>query len=48
MIYILVLRRVKEVKDLDLENDIFFIDRVLGVQWCVENDVFCFKMDIKD
>lgn len=31
MIYILVLRRVKEVKDLDLENDIFFIDRVLGV-----------------
>ncbi|XP_065926161.1 uncharacterized protein [Magallana gigas] len=43
-----VSRRAKEVKDLDLENDTLPIDRALGVQWCVENDVFCFKMDIKD
>lgn len=31
MIYIVVLRMVKEVKNLDLEYDIFFIDRVFGV-----------------
>lgn len=48
MTYIPVSRRAKEVKDLDLENDTLPIDRALGVQWCVENDVFCFKMDIKD
>lgn len=48
MTYIPVSRRAKEVKDLDLENDTVPIDRALGIQWCVENDVFCFKMDIKD
>ncbi|XP_062567165.1 uncharacterized protein LOC134229426 [Saccostrea cucullata] len=40
--------RAKEVKDLDLDNDTLPIDRALGIQWCVENDVFRFKMDIKD
>jgi hypothetical protein len=39
--------RSKEVKDLDLDNDSLPIDRVLGIQWCVDSDVFCFKTDIK-
>jgi hypothetical protein len=37
--------RSKEVMDLD--NDSLPIDRVLGIQWCIDSDVFCFKTDIK-
>lgn len=42
MTYIPFLRRANEAKTLDLKNHIFPIDRVLGVNWCIENDVFVF------
>ncbi|XP_014673951.1 PREDICTED: uncharacterized protein LOC106814170 [Priapulus caudatus] len=40
--------RAKEVKDLDLNQDILPIDRALGVQWCVETDAFRFKIAVKN
>ncbi|XP_071058619.1 uncharacterized protein [Pseudochaenichthys georgianus] len=42
------MERAKEVKDLDLDNDTLPVERALGVQWCVESDVFKFKIMIKD
>ncbi|KAK3733111.1 hypothetical protein QZH41_007445, partial [Actinostola sp. cb2023] len=38
--------RSKEVKSLDLECDDLPIERALGVQWCVETDIFQFKFRI--
>ena len=35
-------QRVKEVKDLD--HDQLPVERVLGVQWCVQSDTFKFKI----
>lgn len=43
---IFVLERVKEVKILDLDYDILLIERVFGVQWCVEFDFFNFKLEL--
>ncbi|XP_033762629.1 uncharacterized protein LOC117344089 [Pecten maximus] len=40
--------RAKEVKDLDLDQDTLPIERALGVQWCIESDIFRFKIVIKD
>lgn len=40
--------RVKEVKDLDLDQDSLPIDRALGVQWCVESNQFKFRIVIHD
>ncbi|XP_048753936.2 uncharacterized protein LOC125665332 [Ostrea edulis] len=37
--------RAKEVKDLDLDCDTLPIERALGVQWCVDSDIFQFKLD---
>lgn len=39
--------RVKEVKNLDLEHDDLPVERVLEVQWCVQSDVFKFKVILK-
>ena len=35
-------KRSKEAKDLDLGHDRLPVERALGVQWCVESDVFEF------
>lgn len=31
--------RVKDIKDFDFEYEEFFFERVLGIEWCVENDI---------
>lgn len=43
-----VSQRVKEVKDLDLDNHTLPNDRALGIRWCAESDVFCFKIEIEN
>ena len=40
--------RAKGVKDLDLHSDALPIERVLGVQWCVESDTFQFRIVLQD
>lgn len=40
--------RAKEVKDLDFDQDIMPVERVLGVQWCIETDCFEFKIQLQD
>lgn len=40
--------RVKEVKDLDLHNDILPVERALGVRWNTETDQFTFKIVVKE
>ncbi|KAK7904466.1 hypothetical protein WMY93_017073 [Mugilogobius chulae] len=37
----------EELKEMDLDKDMPPIERALGLQWCTENDVFKFKMEIK-
>ena len=37
-------KRSKEAKDLDLGHDRLPVERALGVQWCVESDVFEFRI----
>ncbi|XP_062566787.1 uncharacterized protein LOC134229094 [Saccostrea cucullata] len=37
--------RAKEVKDLDLDYDTLPVERALGIQWCVNSDIFQFKLD---
>nr|XP_054589264.1 uncharacterized protein LOC129153612 [Nothobranchius furzeri] len=39
--------RAKEIKDFDLTNYKLPVERVLGVQWCVEPDAFKFKIVLK-
>ncbi len=36
--------RAKNVKDLDLGQDLLPVERVLGVQWCIQSDAFKFKI----
>ena len=40
--------RAREMKDLDLDQDILPIERALGVQWCIETDSFIFKIQLQD
>ena len=40
--------RAKDIKDLDLEHDELPSERVLGIEWCVENDAFQFRITLKD
>ncbi len=40
--------RAKGLKDLVLKVDPLPIERVLGVTWCVENDTFGFRIELKD
>ncbi|KAL4008773.1 hypothetical protein ACER0C_002625 [Sarotherodon galilaeus] len=40
--------RAKEVKDLDLDQDVLPIERALGVQWCVQSDSFKFRIAIQE
>ena len=39
--------RAKNVKELDLTEDVLPVERVFGVSWSVENDKFVFKTNIK-
>lgn len=36
--------RAKNVKDLNLDQDLLPVERVLGVQWCIQSDAFKFKI----
>lgn len=38
--------RSKEVKDLDLEQDILPVERALGVRWCAQSDTFGFSTQL--
>ena len=40
--------RAKGVNDLDLKVDPLPIERALGVTWCVENDTFQFRIELRD
>lgn len=40
--------RAKEVKELDLDYDTLPVERVLGVQWCVQSDAFKFRIAIQN
>lgn len=40
--------KAKEMKNLDMDRDKLPVERVLGVQWCVQSDVFKFKIIFKD
>ena len=37
-----------DVKDMDLDHDTLPVERVLGVQWCVQSDAFKFKISIQE
>lgn len=37
-------KRSKEARDLDLGSDCLLVDHALWVQWCVESDVFEFRV----
>lgn len=45
---ILIFVRVFLVLDLDLNFNVFFIERIFGVQWNMNSDMFIFKMILKD
>ena len=41
-------QRAKGVMELDLNKDVYPIERALGVQWCVESDHLQFRVELKD
>ncbi len=40
--------RVKDARDLDLSKDALPVERALGVLWCVNSDMFKFKVSLKE
>ena len=40
--------RAEDIKKLDLDQDIIPIERALGIQWCIENDSFNFRITLND
>lgn len=36
--------RAKDINELDLDRDSLPLERALGLQWCIESDVFRFRM----
>ena len=40
--------RAKAVKDLDIRIDPLPMERTLGIMWCVENDSFQFRIELRD
>lgn len=40
--------RAKGVKEPNLDQDVLPVERVLGVEWCVESDSFQFRITLKD
>lgn len=41
-------QRAKGIKNLDLDHDTLSVERVVGVQWCIQSDVFKFKIVVQD
>lgn len=41
-------QKAKDVKDLDLHQDLLPVERVLGVHWCIQSDTFKFNIMIQD
>lgn len=39
--------RAEEIKNIDLDQ-VLPIERVLGIQWCIENNCFNFRIMLKD
>ncbi|XP_062605642.1 uncharacterized protein LOC134267449 [Saccostrea cucullata] len=46
MMTIPISERAKEVKGLDLDYNALPMERAVGVQWCVESDVFRFNIEV--
>ena len=44
----LVESRTKEFKEVDLNRDLIPPERVLGIEWNIENDAFKFRITLKD
>jgi len=40
--------RAENVKNLTLGQDKLAIERALGVIWCIESDMFNFRIELKD
>lgn len=40
-------QRAKDLKEINLDRDKLPVERVLGLQWCVETDSFKFKLEMK-
>jgi hypothetical protein len=40
--------RAQEVKNSDFDHDILSMERALSVQWCLESDAFCFRIEVKE
>ena len=40
--------RAEDIKNLDLDQDFLPVECALGVQWCIENDSFNFRITLKD
>ena len=40
--------RAKGLKELDLKNDPWPLERALGVVWCIEPDSFQFRIQLRD
>ena len=40
--------RAKDAQNLDLTCDSLPIERILGIQWCIESDTFQFLIEVKD
>ena len=40
--------RAKDVRNVDLSQDVLPIERALGVLWCIESDTFMFRISVKD
>ena len=41
-------QRAKDIQNLDLSHERLPISRTLGVEWCIEQDEFRFRIDMKD
>ncbi|KAK3727738.1 hypothetical protein QZH41_005197 [Actinostola sp. cb2023] len=40
--------RAKGIKNIDLDKEPLPLERVLGVEWCIESDTFRFRITLKD
>ena len=40
--------RADDIRNLDLDQDFLPVESALGVQWCIENDSFNFRITLKD
>lgn len=40
--------RAEGIQNIDLDKESLPMERALGVQWCIENDLFQFRIVLKD